>query len=197
MLWLYPGASGVKTGFTAGAGCCLVATARRGARELAVIVLGGRDEVFSDAAALLNHGFAAYRAQTLVAEGSISRQRPRAGGAVPVVAGERLEALVPIGGAARSSGSSPSSPSAAFPPASGSEVGTLRLTLGRRHAREGPAPRRPTCRPHTRRGGPGGAGPPVPSPVPSGDWSPACSTDRPSAAPAPTGVRSASASDGC
>ena len=70
LLWLYPGASGVKTGSTAGAGYCLVATARRAGRELAAVVLGGRDEVFSEAAALLNHGFAAYDVRTLVSEGA-------------------------------------------------------------------------------------------------------------------------------
>jgi serine-type D-Ala-D-Ala carboxypeptidase (penicillin-binding protein 5/6) len=129
MLWLYPGASGVKTGMTSGAGWCLVATARRGARELAVIVLGGRDEVFSDAAALLNHGFAAYRRRTLVTEGaSLGSVRVR-GGTVPVVAGGRLEALVPMRGSGEVERVLTVSPSVAFPPVSGSEVGTLRLTL--------------------------------------------------------------------
>jgi D-alanyl-D-alanine carboxypeptidase (penicillin-binding protein 5/6) len=131
MLWLYPGASGVKTGSTAGAGSCLLATARRGNRELAVVVLGGRDEVFSDAAALLNHGFAAYRLRTLVARGAPLGSLRVRGGTVPVVAGARLEALVPVDG----SGAGieqvlTAAPSVAYPPASGSEVGTLRLTLG-------------------------------------------------------------------
>jgi serine-type D-Ala-D-Ala carboxypeptidase (penicillin-binding protein 5/6) len=129
MLWLYPGASGVKTGTTAAAGWCLVATARRGDRELAVIVLGGRDEVFSDAAALLNHGFAAYRLQTLVAEGAALGSVRVRGGTVPVVAGERLRALVPVQGSEELERHFTVSPSAAFPPASGSVVGTLRLSL--------------------------------------------------------------------
>ena len=94
LLWLYEGASGVKTGFTAGSGFCLVATARRGDRELAVVLLGGRDEVFSDAAALLNHGFAAYERRALVGEGEpLGSVRVR-GGEVPVVAGAGLDALV-------------------------------------------------------------------------------------------------------
>ena len=94
MLWLYPGATGVKTGFTAGSGFCLIATARRGDRELAAVVLGGRDEVFSDAAALLNHGFAAYERRALVEEGEpLGSVRVR-GGEVPVVAGAGLDALV-------------------------------------------------------------------------------------------------------
>jgi len=129
LLWLYPGASGVKTGITAGAGWCLVATARRGVRELAVVILGGRDEVFSDAAALLNHGFAAYHTRTLVSEGaSLGSARVR-GGVVPVVAGTRLDALLPVEGVGQLERTLDVSPSAAYPPPSGSQVGTLRVTL--------------------------------------------------------------------
>jgi D-alanyl-D-alanine carboxypeptidase (penicillin-binding protein 5/6) len=130
MLWLYAGATGVKTGSTAGAGFCLLATARRGDRELAVVVLGGGDEVFSDAAALLNHGFAAYERRTLVEEGtSLGSVRVR-GGQVPVVAGERLEALVRVGESGEVERTLATSPDAAYPTPSGSEVGTLRLSLG-------------------------------------------------------------------
>jgi serine-type D-Ala-D-Ala carboxypeptidase (penicillin-binding protein 5/6) len=130
MLWLYPGASGVKTGSTAGAGYCLVVTARRGGRELAAVVLGGRGEVFSEAASLLNHGFAAYQMRTLVSDGApLGSVRVR-GGTVPVVAGERLEALVRVQDAAGIERIVRASRSVAYPPASGSEVGTLRVTLG-------------------------------------------------------------------
>jgi D-alanyl-D-alanine carboxypeptidase (penicillin-binding protein 5/6) len=130
MLWLYRGASGVKTGVTAGAGFCLIATARRGDRELAVVVLGGRGEVFSAAAALLNHGFAAYEVRTLVAEGtSLGSVRVR-GGEVPVVAGKRLEALVRVGDGGVIERIITTSPRAAYPPPIGSEVGALRLSLG-------------------------------------------------------------------
>ena len=130
MLWLYPGASGVKTGSTAGAGYCLVATAQRGGRELAVVVLGGRDEVFSEAATLLNHGFAAYHVRTLVSEGApLGSVRVR-GGTVPVVAGEELEALVRVQDTRELERIVTASRSVAYPPASGSEVGTLRVTSG-------------------------------------------------------------------
>ncbi len=58
----YPGATGVKTGYTEAAGNSLVASARRGGRELIAVVLGGGPdpERFDDAARLLDHGFAAY-----------------------------------------------------------------------------------------------------------------------------------------
>ena len=128
MLWLYRGASGVKTGFTAGAGFCLIATARRGDRELAVVALGGREEVFSDAAALLNHGFAAYEPRTLVAEGEpLGSVRVR-GGEVPVVAGAELDALVSVEGSGAIDRVLTTSDAAAYPPPSGSVVGMLRLT---------------------------------------------------------------------
>jgi serine-type D-Ala-D-Ala carboxypeptidase (penicillin-binding protein 5/6) len=130
MLWLYPGATGVKTGSTAGSGFCLIATARRGDRELAVVVLGGRSEVFSDAAALLNHGFAAYEQRTLVAEGSSLGSVRVRGGEVPVVAGGRLEALVRVRDGGRIERILTTSPGAAYPPPRGSRVGTLRLVLG-------------------------------------------------------------------
>ena len=128
MLWLYPGASGVKTGFTSGSGFCLIATARRRGRELAVVVLGGSDEVFSDAAALLNHGFAAYERRTLVQEGEALGSVRVRGGEVPVVAGGRLIALVGVGVGGAIERVLTSSPAAAYPPPSGSVVGTLRLT---------------------------------------------------------------------
>ena len=136
MLWLYPGATGVKTGFTAGSGFCLIATARRGNRELAAVVLGGRDEVFSDAAALFNHGFAAYERRTLVEEGEpLGSVRVR-GGHVPVVAGASLDALVWIEASGATERFLKTSPAAAYPPPAGSVLGTLRLaasgdTLGR------------------------------------------------------------------
>jgi D-alanyl-D-alanine carboxypeptidase (penicillin-binding protein 5/6) len=136
MLWLYPGASGVKTGFTTGAGFCLMATARRDGRELAVVVLGGGDEVFSDAAALLDHGFAAYERRTLIEEGEALGSVRVRGGQVPVVAGRRLTALVAVDGGGATERIIDVSPDAAYPPPSGSVVGTLRLissgaTVGR------------------------------------------------------------------
>jgi D-alanyl-D-alanine carboxypeptidase (penicillin-binding protein 5/6) len=128
MLWLYPGASGVKTGFTGGAGFCLMATAHRGGRDLAVVVLGGGDEVFSDAAALLDHGFAAYERRTLVEDGEALGSVSVRGGEVPVVAGERLSALVGLGAGDAIERILIASPAVAYPPPSGSVAGTMRLT---------------------------------------------------------------------
>lgn len=58
----YPGATGIKTGFTSAAGYALVASAERGGRELVAVVLDAddADQRFSDAAALLDHGFGGF-----------------------------------------------------------------------------------------------------------------------------------------
>jgi D-alanyl-D-alanine carboxypeptidase (penicillin-binding protein 5/6) len=56
----YPGADGVKTGFTDASGPCLVATARRGRAWLGVVLLHSGDTT-DQAQALLNAGFAKLR----------------------------------------------------------------------------------------------------------------------------------------
>ena len=57
LLASYPGADGLKTGFTDEAGGCVAATAVRGGRRLVAIVLHS-DVFFTDAARLLDYGFA-------------------------------------------------------------------------------------------------------------------------------------------
>lgn len=52
----YPGATGLKTGWTGHAGGCLIATATRDGRHLLVVVLGS-PAVFEEAAALLDYGW--------------------------------------------------------------------------------------------------------------------------------------------
>jgi len=53
----YPGATGLKTGWTGRAGGCLIATATRGSRHLLVVVMGS-PSIFTEAATLLDYGFA-------------------------------------------------------------------------------------------------------------------------------------------
>lgn len=53
----YPGATGLKTGWTGRAGGCLIATATRGGRHLLVVVMGSPSP-FVEAASLLDYGFA-------------------------------------------------------------------------------------------------------------------------------------------
>src|SRR5881398_519770 len=53
----YPGATGLKTGWTGHAGGCLIATATRDGRHLMVFLLAS-PRIFDEAAALLDYGFA-------------------------------------------------------------------------------------------------------------------------------------------
>ena len=58
----YPGATGLKTGYTSKAGHCLSATAQRDGLELIAVVLGADSSQarFEDCKRLLDHGFATY-----------------------------------------------------------------------------------------------------------------------------------------
>ncbi|MFE0354534.1 D-alanyl-D-alanine carboxypeptidase family protein [Streptomyces nigra] len=87
----YPGAIGVKNGYTTEAGNTLVAAARRGGRTLVVTVLnpraGGGHAVYEEASALLDWGFGA--AGRVEPVGSLDGRRARPGpgpSAVPVAA---------------------------------------------------------------------------------------------------------------
>jgi len=124
LLWLYPGTIGTKTGTTARAGGCLVATARRDGRTLVAIVLDTPGEPFSSAATLLNYGFAGWERDTVVVAGQPEGDVEIRGGTVPVVAGEDLTALVPADDAGVRT-AVVVDPRAAFPPPPGSQVGTL------------------------------------------------------------------------
>lgn len=67
----YRGATGLKTGSTDLAGCCLCASATRDGLSLIAVVLGAptSKDRFADASALLDHGFANYRVVRPVSAG--------------------------------------------------------------------------------------------------------------------------------
>lgn len=60
LLYRYPGAIGVKTGYTKKAGNCLVGAAQRGSLKLIAVVLNS-PRVYDDAAELLDYGFSHYK----------------------------------------------------------------------------------------------------------------------------------------
>jgi len=63
----YSGANGVKTGYTVDAGQCIVASAKRGDRELIAVVLNSQgNNLWTDAALLLDYGFDSFNAVALV-----------------------------------------------------------------------------------------------------------------------------------
>ena len=86
LLWQYPGAEGVKTGFTKHAGRILVGSAQRSGRRLVSVTINAPDD-WNDHRRLLDYGFSLYSPRTLVTEGTVM-------GAVPVISG--TEAEVPL-----------------------------------------------------------------------------------------------------
>ena len=92
LLWLYPGAIGVKTGFTSAAGFCLVAAAERDGLRLVAVVLGAPSAPWSDAAEMLNHGFETW-GRMVVDSGTDLEPVPVAGRGVPVRADGELSLL--------------------------------------------------------------------------------------------------------
>lgn len=71
LIRFYNGATGLKTGSTGKAGCCLSATAERDGMSLIAVVLGAKDTKtrFNAASTLLNHGFSGYSVKKQVEKG--------------------------------------------------------------------------------------------------------------------------------
>lgn len=89
LIRFYPGATGLKTGFTSGAGYCLSATARRDGMDLIAVVMGcaTTQERFAACKGMLDYGFANFAVVSPALE-----ETP----AVPVVLGkeERVSAAL-------------------------------------------------------------------------------------------------------
>ena len=79
LLWLYPGADGVKTGFTKAAGRILVSSATKNRRRLVAVTINDPDD-WRDHAALLDQGFSKYNYQRIVTVGDCVGYREIAGG---------------------------------------------------------------------------------------------------------------------
>src|SRR4029453_231776 len=124
LLWLYPGAIGVKTGFTSPAGFCLVGAAQRGDERLVAVVLGAPGGPFSAAAPLLTYGFDAFESRTLLREGERRDDVDVGGRSVSVSAGGNVRGLIPA--AATVSRTMELGSHVAFPPARGGKSGTVR-----------------------------------------------------------------------
>ncbi|NIA24677.1 MAG: D-alanyl-D-alanine carboxypeptidase [Gammaproteobacteria bacterium] len=74
LLDIYPGAIGVKTGYTGNAGHVLVAGAENSGRRLYAVVMGSTDS-FGDATALLDYGLAEFGVIEVIMEGVTYAQR--------------------------------------------------------------------------------------------------------------------------
>ena len=69
LLWRYPGAVGVKTGYTKAAGRILVSAAERGGRRLIAVTLSDPND-WADHAHLLDRGFETYKSTELYPAGA-------------------------------------------------------------------------------------------------------------------------------
>ena len=126
LLWLYPGAVGVKTGFTTPAGFCVVAAAARDGLRLVAVILGEPGEPFSDAAEVLDYGFGSFEWRELVAGGQGFGSIAIGGRDVRVSAGRGLTGLVPVDAGIQRVVTV--LPDVAFPPAIGERVGYLKVS---------------------------------------------------------------------
>ncbi|MDH7569228.1 MAG: D-alanyl-D-alanine carboxypeptidase family protein [Armatimonadota bacterium] len=92
-------ADGIKTGYTRQAGHCLAASASQGGWRLVAVVLKSAD-AFSDARALLEHGFRQYERVMVVRKDAPVTQVPVAGGTrreVPLVAARQFSTVAAKG----------------------------------------------------------------------------------------------------
>jgi len=94
LLGRYPGADGIKTGWTVESGRCLVASATRNGRRLVAVLLNA-PQVFQDAARLLDYGFGAFELRTFVRRGEVMERLDLSDGViVSAVASRDLVASV-------------------------------------------------------------------------------------------------------
>jgi D-alanyl-D-alanine carboxypeptidase (penicillin-binding protein 5/6) len=134
LLWLDPSVDGVKTGQTAAAGYCLIASAQRGARRLVSILLGApSDEARAqESLKLLNWGFRFFDGLKLYEKNqAIGEVEVWKGSANRVKAGFRngLTLTIPKGAATKLKAELVTQQPLLAPVAAGQRVGVLRVTL--------------------------------------------------------------------
>lgn len=95
MLSLYPGADGVKTGYTGQAGRCLVTSVTREGRKIISVVLNAdsRSTRARDSKVILDYAFNQYKMYTLMKQGDIVAELPVARGKAEAVSLEAIEGL--------------------------------------------------------------------------------------------------------
>ena len=101
LLWIYPGANGVKTGYTDASGRCVVTAAERDGVQLIAVVLDGI-YMWNDSIAMLDYGFRHIESRELVKKGEKLATVAVAGGeeqTVALVAEKELRLPVPNGDA--------------------------------------------------------------------------------------------------
>lgn len=134
LLWRDASVDGIKTGHTAGAGYCLMASAKRGDQRLISVVMGSTSEKqrADDSQALLNWGFRFFETHRLFDAGkAIATQKVWKGGANEVRLGLAAPMLVTVArGRYDRLKSTMDVPSTLVAPIrKGQKIGTVKVTL--------------------------------------------------------------------
>lgn len=134
LLWRDPSVDGIKTGHTAAAGYCLMASAKRGDQRLITVVMGNTSENQRavDSQALLNWGFRFYESHKLYEAGKpLAQPKVWKGVAnqVPVGVSQALLVSTPRGKYDRLKASMDLPMSLEAPIAKGQKLGTVKVTL--------------------------------------------------------------------
>ena len=129
-----PYVDGLKTGYTATAGYCLIATAKRDPRRLVSVVLGTASDTAraQESQKLLNYGFQFYETVRLYGKGqAVSTLRVYKGSTDDLKAGfpEDFHLSVPVGASPRLKATLESMQPLIAPVEAGQRVGTLKVTL--------------------------------------------------------------------
>ena len=132
LIRFYPGATGLKTGYTSRAGYCLSASAERGGVEYIAVVLdcASSADRFSDAKVLLDYGFANYALVTPEAETATVPVRLGMAPEAEAVLQDAGPLLLPKGDAARAEQEVELTEAVEAPVEAGQRLGTLRIRSG-------------------------------------------------------------------
>lgn len=134
LLWLDPSVDGVKTGFTEGAGYCLIASSERSGRRLLTVLIGADSEAARarESQKLLNWGFQFFDGVRLYEAGQTVKAVDvwkGAEDAVPAGFARDLVVTVPRGGAKHLAAELLTHPPVLAPVNKGDKVGVLRVAL--------------------------------------------------------------------
>lgn len=134
LLWLDPSVDGVKTGFTEGAGYCLIASSERNGRRLLTVLIGADSEAARarESQKLLNWGFQFFDGVRLYEAGQTVKAVDvwkGAEDAVPAGFARDLVVTVPRGEAKNLAAELLTHPPVLAPVRKGDKVGVLRVVL--------------------------------------------------------------------
>ena len=135
MVRFYSGCTGLKTGFTSGAGYCLSAAAERDSMELVAVVMGCEtsQDRFAACKSLLDYGFANFALYTpSLQEGAAVPVTLGKSGSVGVVPAESTTLLVEKGQLSSITADIALEPSVSAPVSKGQRLGTVTVRSGER-----------------------------------------------------------------